>query len=352
MSGREAVAEHVRWQAGWCERLGSPLYAELLGRAAEDIEAGGPAWAVLHGQEADPKDLSPALALRLMGSVHRLVLEGGAPDLARHYPSAGGTPGDVWPAFRAVLDEHRDELRGLVERPVQTNEVGRSASLLGGFLTVARETQLPLRLLEIGASAGLNLRWDRYRYESNGWSWGASTSPVRFTDVFEEATPEAVNCEVAERAGCDLAPIDPTTEEGRLTLLSYTWPDQAERLERLRGALEVARKVSATVEQADAVTWLEERLADPLADAATVVFHSIVFFYLDDAARARVRRLLEEAGAGASPGAPVAWLFLEMESERFEVRLRLWPGGEERLLATSTAHGPPVRWLWPTISPR
>jgi hypothetical protein len=352
MSGRQAVADHLRWQAGWCERLGSPLYAELLGRAAEDIEAGGPAWAVLEGQEADPKDSSAALALRLMGSVHRLVLEGAAPDLARHYPSADGTPGDVWPVFRAVLDEHRDELRELIARPVQTNEVGRSASLLGGFLTVAQETHLPLRLLEIGASAGLNLRWDRYRYESNGWSWGALTSPVRFTDVFQEATPEAVDCEIAERAGCDLAPVDPTTEEGRLTLLSYVWPDQVDRLGRLRGALEVARTVPATVERADAATWLEERLPDPPSGAATVVFHSIVFFYLDDAARARVRRLLEGAGAGATAGAPVAWLLLEMESERFEVRLRLWPGGQERLLATSTAHGPPVRWLWPTTSPR
>ena len=345
MSGREVVAEHVRWQAGWCDRLGSPLYAELLHRAAEDIEAGGPAWAVLEGQEAAPKDSPAALALRLMGSVHRLVLEGGAPDLARHYPSAGGTPGNVWPAFRAVLHEHRDALRELVERPVQTNEVGRSASLLGGFLTVARETRLPLRLLEIGASAGLNLRWDRYRYESNGWSWGSSMSPVRFTNVFEEATPEAVDCEVAERAGCDLAPVDPTTEEGRLTLLSYVWPDQAKRLERLRGALEVARRVPATVERADAAAWLEERLAHPPSGAATMVFHSIVFFYLDAASRARVRGLMAEAGERATPGAPVAWLFLEMESERFVVRLRLWPDGEERLLATSTAHGPPVRWL-------
>ena len=345
MSGREVVAEHVRWQAGWCERLGSPLYAGLLGRVAEDIDAGGPAWAVLEGQEADSRDSCAALALRLMGSVHRLVLEGGAPDLARHYPSAGGTPGNVWPAFRAVLDEHRDALRDLVLRPVQTNEVGRSASLLGGFLTVARETRLPLRLLEIGASAGLNLRWDRYRYESNGWSWGESTSPVRFNDVFEDATPEAVSCEVSERAGCDLAPVDPTTEEGMLLLLSYVWPDQVERLERLRGALEVARTVPARVVRADAVTWLEERLARPHSGVATVVFHSIVFFYLDDSVRARVRGLLEEGGEGATPGAPVAWLFLEMESEHFEVRLRLWPGGEERQLATSTAHGPPVRWL-------
>jgi hypothetical protein len=344
-SGREVVAEHLLWQAGWCERLGSQFYAELLGRAAEDAEAGGAAWEVLEGQEADPKNSYAALALRLLGSVHRLVLEGRVPELAKHYPSVGGEPGDAWPPFREVLREHGHVLRRLIARPVQTNEVGRSASLLGGFLTVARETGLPLRLLEIGASAGLNLRWDRYRYESAGWSWGDPASPVRFTDVFEDAAPEAVAGVVTERVGCDLAPVDPTTEEGRITLLSYVWPDQAERLERLRGALEVARTVPATVERADAAVWLEGRLAEPVQGAATIVFHSIVFFYLDDAGRARVRSLLEQAGERATPHAPVAWLFLEMEEERFVVRLRFWPGGEDRPLATSTAHGPPIQWL-------
>src|SRR5438034_5449361 len=110
-----------------------------------------------------------ALALRFMGAVHRLVLEGRAPALARHYPSAGGEAGleGAWAAFRDTLEQHRDTLRALVTSPVQTNEVGRSAALLGGFLLVARETGLPLRLLELGASAGLNLRWDHYRSEEH-----------------------------------------------------------------------------------------------------------------------------------------------------------------------------------------
>lgn len=162
----------MRWQAGWCERLGSPLYAELLGRAAEDIEAGGPAWAVLQGQEADAKDSSTSLALRLMGSVHRLALEGLAPDLAWHYPSAGGRPGDAWPAFRAVLDEHHDALRDLIERPVQTNEVGRSASLLerpdparatARAATAQQRAKGPARSNEAGQDA--HRRWQAW----NGW---------------------------------------------------------------------------------------------------------------------------------------------------------------------------------------
>src|SRR5207237_574920 len=110
-----------------------------------------------------------ALALRFMGAVHRLVLDETLPELARHYPSTGGE-GDAsatWPAFKRAVVDQRAKLRDLLGAGCQTNEVGRSAALLGGFLEVAHRTHLPLRILEIGASAGLNLRWDRYRYESS-----------------------------------------------------------------------------------------------------------------------------------------------------------------------------------------
>src|SRR5688572_24460621 len=170
---RAGVADRMRWQAQWCARLGSPLYADLLEHAAAEVERGGPAWTLLEPGAAQPSLLPGAQALRLMGAVHRLVLEGRAPGLARFYPSTGGTVGPgVRAAFSDVLAEQQPALRDLVERPVQTNEVGRSAALLGGFLTVAAQTRLPLRLLEVGASAGLNLRWDSYFYTAGDRSWG------------------------------------------------------------------------------------------------------------------------------------------------------------------------------------
>ncbi|HEX6263179.1 MAG TPA: DUF2332 domain-containing protein [Actinomycetota bacterium] len=343
---RRVLAERCRVQAGWCERLGSPLYAVLLRRAADDVEAGGPTWSVLRGREEAPEEFY--VALRLMGSVHRLVLQGRAPALAAHYPSAGGSPGEgAWDEFRAVVDANIEELRGLLDLPPQTNEVGRSAALLGGFLLVARESGLPLRLLELGASAGLNLLWDRYRYESADWSWGEPTSPVRFLGVFEDATPEGGDVAVGERRGCDLAPIDPTTEEGRLTLLSYVWPDQIERIERLRGALSVAREVAVRVERADAASWLGGELRRQHPGEATVVFHSVVLGYLEERSRREVVAMLEEAGEAATADAPIAWLSLERAGDVFEVRLRSWPGGRDRLLALTAPHGPPVRWREP-----
>src|SRR5688572_20284714 len=157
--------------------MGSPLYAELLRRSAEDAEAGGAAWKVLSRHVAPGR--GDAVALRLMAAVHRLVLGGQAPRLAHQYPSAGGRPTeDAWPAFHEVLAERASELAALVALPCQTNEVGRCAAMVWGFLEVAARTGLPLRVLEVGASAGLNLRWDHFRYGGGGADWGDPASPV------------------------------------------------------------------------------------------------------------------------------------------------------------------------------
>ena len=226
---------------------------------------------VLRGHEKDPPD--SVLALRLMGAVHRLVLRGDAPALSAHYPSVGGEPHDPWPAFLDTLREHAPELRRLIQHPVQTNEPGRCAALLGGFLEVARATGLPLRLLEVGTSAGLNLRFDRYRYLLGEERWGPRESPVVIrTRLAGGAPPLGVPLRIAARSGCDARPVDPGSEEGRLTLTSYVWADQLERLARLRAALEVAAETDAEVERAGAAQWIEARLAEPAPGAATVVF--------------------------------------------------------------------------------
>lgn len=344
---RAAVAGLLREQAGWCRRLGSPLYAALLEPAAEDVVAGGPTWDVLAGHEGDPH--GSALALRLLGAVHRLALDGRAPALARHYPTAGAKAGaaGAWERFRDVLSERRDEVRALVLRPVQTNEVGRSAALLGGFLTVAAGTGLPLRLLEIGASAGLNLRWDHFRYQSTGWAWGDEASPVCMEDVFADACPPAAgSVRVVARLGCDRAPVDPTTDDGALTLRSYVWPDQAHRHALLRGAIEVARRVPVVVERAEAPGWLAQRLAEHDESVATVVYHSIVWQYLTSDERHAMRACIVETGRGASRTEPLAWLRLEPAGRQgpFVVRMTTWPGGEDRALAVASPHGTPVRW--------
>ena len=333
----------LRYQSAACGWVGSPLYEELLGRAAEDFERGGPTAAVLAGHEDDPKD--SALALRLMGAVHRLVLEGAAPELAERYRSDDGDPERTWTAFRATLEERFGELRSLVERPVQTNEVGRCAALLAGFLGVSKRTGLPLRMLEVGASAGLNLRWSAYRYEAGGFAWGPADSPMRIEFELEGGPiPDLAEAPVAERLGCDASPLDPGSEEDRLTLLSYIWPDQLVRMERMRAACELAAELPATVERGRAVEWTGERLAESASGRATVVYHSVVMQYLSEAERDAFRRILEEAGARATAGAPLAWLRMEPDGRRAALEITTWPGGEEIRLGSAGYHGTPVEF--------
>ncbi|MGI8775234.1 MAG: DUF2332 domain-containing protein [Actinomycetota bacterium] len=328
--------------------MGSALYAGLLDQAAADAAERGAVFTVMESHAFDPP--GAAIALKLMGAVHRLVLERELPELALHYPSVGGAAqGSAWPPFRQALIDRRAEITALLDRTVQTNEVGRSAALLGGFLEIARRMGLPLALLEIGASAGLNLRWDSYRYEANDEAWGPRDSPVLMR-TFETAPDLTIPAAVVRRAGCDPDPVDPATDEGRLTLSSYVWADMTERWERLKGALQVATRVPASVERAPAGEWLPANL-DLEPGVATVVYHSVVLQYMPENERSAVLRLIAEAGESATAAAPFAWLRMEPpegpshDRRLADVRLTVWPEGEDRLVGRAGYHGAPIRWL-------
>lgn len=340
----ERVLDVVTFQGTSCATSGSPLYGRILAGVVDDLRAGGITRDLLSRGGDDP--LGSALTLRFLGAVHRIVLEGRAPGLAVHYPSTGGVDdGDPVPAFLDAVRHHADEVAHRMVDGVQTNEVGRSAVLVGGYAAVARRTGLPLRVLEVGASAGLNLRWDHFAYDTGSTVSGDPASPVRFSGVWEGAPPELPpTFAVTERRGCDRNPLDATTQEGRLTLMSYVWPDQLERFHRLEAAIEVARRVPATVERAAASDWVADRLDRPTPGVATVAVHSIVLQYLSPASRRRFREAVAAAGARASAEAPLAWLRMEPGGDRAELRLTSWPGGDERLLATAGYHGHPIWW--------
>ncbi len=326
----ETLAGRLRWQARGCAVLGSPFYARLLESATSDLEACGPVWDVLSGFEVE--DRGSAIALRLLAPIHRKVLSGELPQLDRHYPSTGGD-GDAtaaWPRFREFLEGNVAWVRRELERPCQTNEVGRSAALLGGFLEVSHRTRKPLRILELGASAGLNLRWDRYHYQSAGEAWGDDSSPVHFLHSFEVPPPLHRSSDVVERKGCDLNPIDPSSSEGALALRSFIWADQLARLSQLDGAIEVAARVPVEVERIGAADFLDGELATPRDDVATVVYHSVFMQYVTRPERERIVTAIADAG--------VFYLRMEPAYPLFEVRL------DDELLGTSWAHGTGVRW--------
>jgi hypothetical protein len=288
------------------------------------------------------------LSLRFMGAVHRAVLQGRAPELAKFYPSVGGHAdlARVWPVFSETLERMGESLNDDIALPVQTNEVARTAALLGGFLVVTERTGLPLRALEVGASAGLNLHFDRYFYETGAHAWGDSGSPVRLLGIIEgESFPWSTDAAVVERRGCDASPLDPASERDRLLLRSFVWPDQIERFGLLTSALDFAQANRVEVERADAGKWVARRLARPAEGHATVVFHSLVMMYLSDESRERMVTTIEDAGQRATPSAPLAWLRMELGGDEADVLLTLWPGGEERLIAKAGYQGQSVSWL-------
>lgn len=343
MSARPLDAR-FRQQAQECRRAGSPLTAALLEGAADDLGRPGPVRDLLAPLGDDPAGSVPSV--RLAATLHRLVLERRAPRLALHYPSVGGTAPveGAWDVAREVLLAEPD-VPQLLQNPVQTNEVGRAAVLYGGLQHITAETGLPVRLLEIGASAGLILHVDAYAYEVGDRVLGDAGSPLRLVQPWEGPPPPDVPVRVVARAGCDPDALDPARTADRLTLTSCVWADQVARLERLRLALDLAQRDPIPVERLPASAFLARELAEPVPGVATVVWHSLVWQYLPPDEKAAVTDVLARAGDRATAQAPLHRLSLEPTRDgEFPVDLVSWPGGQRRRLALAEGHGPPVRW--------
>jgi hypothetical protein len=342
------VAKALSIQGGVCRGMGSPLNGDLLDRAAADWLAGGPVrdllapWAHL-GLKAQFEAAAP---LRLIGAWHELALSGDDQAVARAYEQLDADA--IWAAVHPAMASARDRLAAFMAHEPQTNEVRRSICLLGGFLEIAKATGLPLRCFELAASAGLNLSWDRYRYRLGEDSWGDPGAAVQMnTEWTGPAPPIDAVVKVIERAACDRRPTDLHDPDQRRRLVSYIWADQTERLARLRAAIEVALAHDVTVEDADAVDWTRKRVALQ-SGAATVLYHSVFWQYMPPESQAELRALIEEKAVHATAEAPFAWLRMEPASDSLaamEVRLTLWPGGEDRQLANVQAHGASVHWV-------
>ncbi len=125
--------------------------------------------------------------------------------------------------------------------------------VMAGLMEVTAAIALPLSLLEIGSSAGLNLCPDLYRHEMKNVVAGNSALPVTLAPEWHDPTPLAVVPRIVARRGCDHNPLDPNRADDVLRLKSYTWPDQIDRMERLNKALALAGEASLEIENADAL---------------------------------------------------------------------------------------------------
>jgi len=271
--------------------------------------------------------------IRLLGGLHYLALGDGV---------------DPWTATHETIAEHREWLaRFVAEQDVQTNEVGRCFALLPAFLELARASGRRVELLELGPSAGLNLLVDRYGYRYRRGPWGAAGAAVVLSGTELGAVPAellAVDLRVGRRRGIDLNPVDVSTDEGVRLLTSFVWADQWHRLERLRRAVDVARRDPPELLRGDYVELLPQLLAGRDGDALTIVFQTASTQYID---RERYQRVRAALRAAAEDG-PLGWVSTQRFDEEGEsgpgypLEIALWPEHDARVVARMGYHG---EWL-------
>jgi len=339
---RRDVPDRLTRMAHACAAMGSPLYGALLARAAEQYRSGGPVARVLD----DHADRS-RLGLRLMAALHYLALSGDAA-LAAHYPSTGGD-GDaaaIWEIAGDRFARDAETIDALMERPLQTNEPARAMPLMAGYCWLAARYRLPMRVFEIGASAGLNLRWDAFAYDGGDWTYGGP-SPLVLRNRIASGAPAHLSAvpTVAERRGCDLHPLDATSAVDRMELFSFVWPDQTARVARLRAALEVAALLPVEVDRADLLDWLPRR-ATPADGTLTVVTESVLTEHLALDTRDALTAAVHAQAARATAGAPFAWLRMEPSEGAYATEIFTWPDVRPAgvRIATSDGHAQNIVW--------
>lgn len=330
--------------------LGSQVNVTILEGLAQNLVQGGIVYDLTKNLTLRPS--RDAVALRILGAAHREVLAGRAPLLARHYPSVGGQPGPtIVEDFLHVLETNRAAIIDGLGRTVQTNEVGRTTMLVTGLAHFGRTHGVDtFHFREVGSSSGLNLLFDRFFFENDGSVFGDPDSHVRFTgDAWGSPTVDISRCPaVVSRGGCDIAPLDIRDPERRLTLLSFVWPDQQQRFDRLQAALEIASTSPPyqVPTEADAADWIDAQL-DDAADEAVVVFHSIVWQYFNQDTKDRFRAALRRHGERRR--APLAWLRMEPAGAAPDLKITVWKDGtiveDDHALATSSYHGIGTRRL-------
>jgi hypothetical protein len=243
------------------------------------------------------------------------------------------------------VEAHGAFLRDFVRtQNVQTNEVQRSWVLLPCFLRAAELLGVDeLDVVELGPSAGLNLVWDRYRYRYATGTWGEGALEL----AGDDRTPPPAellqrSVSVARRRGIDLNPVDATTDHGARLLQAFVWADQAERLERLRRAIEEVRADPPELMRGDYVESLPALLGDRREGAQLVVFQTASTMYVERGGMDRVRAALEEAahdeplvyvGGGTAP-----------DDDGFALDIERYPGGGRQRLAVFDFHGEWLDW--------
>lgn len=359
-----------------------PLYRRLCEGAAEDLEVA--ARLLL----AAPDQQTPNL---LLAAVHDVLLAGERDRLADWYPTVlGATPGasaqarsvgsgddDPWPLFRNLALHHPAVEQRLEAGITQTNEVGRSSLIFPAVFSAARNARSapaggarPVGIVEIGASAGLNVDPARY-----GYRYHVPGDPMHPEEIVTAVGPRSklmIDCElrggrvpplpegaliVETAVGIDRRPIVVSRSVDARWLVACQWPEEIERTARLRAAIALATEEPPIVEQGDAIADLGRHLAAVPAHALPVVVSTWTMAYLSVQRQQELMGELDRIGTHRDvalvyaeqpariPGIPVPPRPDGAPDGRATALVRMeWCDGERTEVRLGDAH-PHGRWL-------
>lgn len=343
----EEVAKAIEWQADHATNNGAPCTGRVVRAQLRLLDGETEVGRRIAGWPGKP--LEDALPLRLAGGHHNLVLTGNDARLAPVYRGEVTDQAEVDALVVAVTRENDAALLPWLDGPPQTNEAGRSASIMAALLWLSQRLGPKFELNELGASAGVNTMMERFFFDLGGTTAGPEDLPMRIVPEWRGNPPPQEVVEIAGIKGCDRAPVNLADPSAALRLKSYVWAEVTERIARIDAAIALAGQKVPEVVKMDAGDFVAERLAAPQGEDVTrVVFHSIVWQYLPPETRARIEALMGEAGARATTSRRLAWVMLETNRETFrhELSVRYWPGGAQpQVLGTAHAHGAWVEWF-------
>ena len=340
------VRQAIAWQADHADKADAPRTARVvraeLAILDTDTELGRRManWPGL--------SLEDAMPLRVAGGLHWLFLSGTDLRLGPVYDGSLTDQAAIDNIVARVAVERDAVLTPWLDSPPQTNEAGRSASIMAGLLWLSQRLGPRFELNEIGASAGVNTMMERYRYDLGGVRVGPATSPMQIVPEWRGAAPPAGEVEIVSVRGSDVAPVNLADPKAALRLKAYVWAEARARMARIEAAIRLAAEKPPLLEHKDAGDFVAEMLGVPQQAGVTrVLYHSVMWQYLPPQTRAAITAAMERAGAQATAEKPLAWVALETNRQTFrhELSIRYWPGGEQAVtLSEAHPHGAWVEW--------
>lgn len=340
------VRQAIAWQAEHSTRADAPCTGRVIRAELAILETDtGLArrmenWAGL--------TLRDAMPLRVAGGLHYLMLSGEDRRLEPVYAGLMTEQGTIDEIVADMAVKYDARLMPWLDSPPQTNEAGRSASIMAALLWLSEKLGPKFEMNEIGASAGVNTMMERYFYDLGGVQVGPGDSPMRIVPEWRGSPPPSAHVEIAAIRGSDIAPVDLSDPEQALRLKAYVWPEATERMGRIDAAISLSAESPPDLAAMDAALFVEQMLARPQEAGVTrLLYHSVMWQYLPPVTQERITDAMESAGASATPERPLAWIRLETNRATFrhELQVRYWPGGGEWVqLAEAHPHGAWVEW--------